>query len=121
MSTIKNLYDLAQMQSQQSISASLDARLYQLLVQSSQFMPGQTLEIPHKQQLIGIDMGVYPSGSPSDHFGIVKSFRKEFKRYSKNEFRSLSKTPMIKDILSGMTKLNKDQIIDRVKEHLDEQ
>lgn len=56
----------------------------------------------------------------SGHYSAVKKFRREFKQYTKTEFRELSNKPMIKDILSGMTKLNQDQIKDRIKEHLDQ-
>jgi hypothetical protein len=57
-------------------------------------------------------------GMPS-HLGAVKEFRKNFKQYTKEEFRHISNTPIVKNILMGMTELNKDQIKDRIKEHLD--
>lgn len=63
-------------------------------------------------------MGVYPGGSPSQHLGQVKQMRKRFKEYSKVEFREISNRPVIKDILSGMTKLNSDEIKGRIAEHL---
>lgn len=62
-------------------------------------------------------MGV--QGGVVAHLGMVKTFRKKFKEYTKEEFRHLSNQPMIKHILIGMTSLNKEQIADRVKEHLD--
>lgn len=64
-------------------------------------------------------MGVYPGGSAVEHFTMVKDFRKEFKKYTKAEFREISNKPVIKEILSGMTKLNKDQIKERIAQHLE--
>lgn len=64
--------------------------------------------------------GSIMGGSPSEHFGMVKTFRKKFKEYTKEEFRHISNQPMIKHILIGMTELNKEQIADRIKEHLEE-
>ncbi len=54
------------------------------------------------------------------HFGAVRNFRKEFNKFSKEEFRNISNEPMIKDILSGMTKLNEQQIIARIREHIED-
>lgn len=65
----------------------------------------------------GVSMGV--QGELSGHLGMVKTFRKKFKEYTKEEFRHISNKPVIKNILIGMTVLNKEQIADRVKEHLD--
>jgi len=42
-----------------------------------------------------------------------------YKKYSKEDFRSLPKEPLVKEILSGSIKLEKQQIKDRIQEHLD--
>lgn len=75
-----------------------------------------------QQQLFQQQLGLQGMCSTPgmSHFGTVKQFRKEFSKFSKEEFRDVSKEPMIKDILSGMTKLNKEQIIRRIKEHLED-
>lgn len=58
-------------------------------------------------------------GTPgTSHLGTVKEFRKRFKEYSKADFREMGNKPVVKDILSGMTKLNKDEIKERIAEHL---
>ena len=65
-------------------------------------------------------MGVTPGHPMSEHIGLVRDFRRKFKEYTKEEFRDLSNKPMIKDILKGgVTKLNEQQIIERVKETLE--
>ncbi len=56
--------------------------------------------------------------SGMSYLGSVRVFRREFKEYSKAEFREISNKPVIKDILSGMTKLNKEEIKDRIAEYL---
>jgi hypothetical protein len=66
--------------------------------------------------ILGGSMG----GLPLDHYGHVKKFRKEFKQYTKAEFREMSNKPVVKEILSGLTKLNGDEIAERIKEHLKE-
>lgn len=58
--------------------------------------------------------GVAPS-----HFGQVRQMRKKFKEVSKEEFRHLSKEPVVKHILMGATKLDKEQIAERIKEHIE--
>lgn len=83
---------------------------------TAQQVSSRQLELLLMSQL-GAGMGSTPGMS---HFGTVKQFRKEFSKFSKEEFRNVSKEPMIKDILSGMTKLNKEQIIKRIKEHLED-
>lgn len=65
--------------------------------------------------------GTVSMGSTGSHFGTVKKFRNKFSTYSKEDFRKMGKDPLVKDILSGMTKLNQDQIMDRIKEHLSEE
>ena len=52
------------------------------------------------------------------HLGTVPESRRKFKEYSKAEFREIGNRPVIKDILSGMTELNKEEIKDRIAEHL---
>lgn len=56
--------------------------------------------------------------SSNEHLGMVKELRKKFKQYSKEEFRNMSKAPIIKDILAGSHKLSKTEIGDRIEEHL---
>lgn len=60
------------------------------------------------------DMG----GDPAEHFGQVRYMRKQFKEYSKEDFRNLSKTPIIKDILTGSCSVPKEEIAARIKQHL---
>lgn len=69
------------------------------------------------QGIAGAAMGVNPNLGMS-HLGVVREFRRKFKEYSKVEFREVGSSPVIKDILSGMTKLNKEEIKDRIAEHL---
>jgi hypothetical protein len=52
-------------------------------------------------------------------FGQLRRIRKRFKEYSKEEFRNMSKEPVIKDILSGSHKLTEEEKQERIKEHLD--
>lgn len=52
------------------------------------------------------------------HIETIREFRKRFKEHSKAEFREMGNKPVIKDILSGMTKLNKEEIKSRIAEHL---
>jgi hypothetical protein len=52
------------------------------------------------------------------HLGTVRDFRKKFKEYTKAEFREMGENPVVKDILKGLSKLNKDEIANRIKEHL---
>lgn len=62
----------------------------------------------------------HPIGFPSHaHFGMVRELRKQFKKYSKEEFRELSKEPVVKAILTGSAKLSTEEIAERIKEHLD--
>ena len=61
--------------------------------------------------------GVSPALS---HFGQVKNSRKMFKQYSKEEFRNMSTAPVIKDIMTGSTKLTPEEINIRINEHVDE-
>lgn len=72
------------------------------------------------QQLQQFQPGLpIPMSTPDmSHLGTVKEFRRKFKEYTKEEFRSMGKSPVVKEILSGMTKLNKEQIKDRIAEHL---
>lgn len=68
------------------------------------------------QQNMGVNTLNYQLGNT--HLGQVRTVRKAFKEYSKEEFRKLGKDPMVKDILTGTVKLDKDQIIERIKEHV---
>lgn len=52
------------------------------------------------------------------HFGQVKSFREEFKEYSKEDFRSISKDPVVKDIMSGLSKIGIEEAKERIKAYL---
>ena len=61
----------------------------------------------------------FMGGPPREHFRMVRTLRKKFKDYSKEEFRNMSRTPVIKDILSGSHKLTTEEIGNRIKEHLD--
>ena len=45
--------------------------------------------------------------------------KSNFKQYSKEEFKDMSKEPVIKDILTGTHKMSKIETTDRIKEHLD--
>lgn len=56
--------------------------------------------------------------NPLTHLSQVKDFRKKFKEYSKAEFREISNQLVIKDILSGMTRLNAEEIKSRIQEHV---
>lgn len=58
-------------------------------------------------------------GVAPNHFGQVRQMRKKFKEISKEEFRHLSKEPVVKHILMGAIKLDKEQITERIKEHID--
>lgn len=62
-------------------------------------------------------MGVEPIGG-LNHHGQVKSFRKDFKEHSKEDFRKISNEPIVKDIMSGMVKLGIEETKERIKEHL---
>jgi len=75
----------------------------------------QQVNVPFYQLGLGLAIGNQLGMS---HLGTVKEFRKKFKEYSKAEFREMGKSPVIKEILSGMTKLNKEQIKERIEEHL---
>lgn len=68
----------------------------------------------------GAGGGWIMGGTPVEHFGMVRDIRKKFTQYTKEEFRHLSNKPVIKNIVMGMTKLNKDQIAERIKEHLED-
>lgn len=69
-------------------------------------------------QGFGVGLGGYMSQPGMPHFGTVKEFRNRFKEYTKAEFRGMGSKPVIKEILSGMTKLNKEEIKERIAEHL---
>lgn len=56
---------------------------------------------------------------PISHFGQLRRIRKQFKEYSKEDFRNMSKEPMIKDILTGSHKVSEEEKQDRIKEHVD--
>lgn len=83
---------------------------------------------PFYQGQIGIGQSVALSGGllgaimgsqlGMSHLGTVREFRKKFKEYSKAEFREMGNKPVIKEILEGMTNLNKEQIKERIEEHL---
>jgi hypothetical protein len=62
-------------------------------------------------------MQVTDSYGPS-HLGAVRDFRKSFKEYSKEEFREMGSKPVVKEILTGLTKLNKEEIVERIREYL---
>jgi hypothetical protein len=83
---------------------------------------GNAMGSPVNQQAptyyIGLDGAAGQPVQSINHFGQVKQMRKEFKKFSKEEFRDLSKEPVIKDILSGMSKIGLDEAKERIKEHL---
>ena len=78
------------------------------------------IQFNYAQELAQLRLANMGSTPGMSHFGTVRDFRKKFNQFSKEEFRNISNEPMIKDILSGMTKLNKEQIMLRIKEHLEE-
>ncbi len=100
-------------QQRDQLAASLFGRGFDM-------QPGQM--IPLESFSGGLNqMGSTPRpGLPDTHFGQVKHFRKEFKKYSKEEFRDMSKEPVIKDILTGTHKMNAEEMKDRIQEHVDE-
>jgi len=71
------------------------------------------------ENIMGTSLALHPDFLNISHNGQVKYFRKNFKEYSKEEFRDMSNDPMVKEILQGSVKLSKEQIVDRIKEHLD--
>ena len=93
-----------------------------------EFLPGQVFALNQQQFQQGLPSGLSnqqgifmgsPIGSTSPfHLGMVREARKKFKEYTKAEFRNISHEPMVKEILSGLTRLNRDQILDRIKEHI---
>lgn len=63
-------------------------------------------------------MGVNGTQLGHGHLGQVRTVRKAFTEYSKEEFRELGKDLMVKHILTGSVKLTKEQILERIKEHV---
>jgi len=64
-------------------------------------------------------MGLNQSANPS-HFGTVRTFRKKFKSYSKEDFRNLSKKPLVKEMLVALEKVPAEDVAERVKAHLED-
>lgn len=52
------------------------------------------------------------------HQGQVQNIRKKFKELSKEEFRNLSNKPIVKEIMPAALKLSKEEILERIKEHI---
>lgn len=103
----------------ESARINKDERYLQSLQAQAQNSYADMLNIARsalEQGTAGGIMGVNPSSGMS-HLGLVREFRRKFKEYSKAEFREVGSKPVIKDILSGMTKLNKEDIKDRIAEH----
>lgn len=102
-----------------TLNAWMDSTTY---INSQWAIKNQFLEIPSlvtsadtatwKTELI--DM----STPGMNHFGTVKDFRKKFSQYSKEEFRKMGNKPVVKEILLGMTKLNKEEIQNRIAQHI---
>lgn len=65
----------------------------------------------------GISGELAPSFNGS-HREQVKYMRQRFKNYSKEEFREMSKEPVVKEILAGMCTIPKEDIADRIEAHI---
>lgn len=87
-------------------------------ISEQQMQAIQAMQAMPQGQGGGVGIGGAMSTPGMPHFGTVKEFRKRFKEYTKAEFREMGSKPVIKEILSCMTKLNKEEIKDRIVEHL---
>ena len=83
------------------------------------FSPGQLITSSYMNQLLEQGYMGHQQIGGLNHLGQVKTFRNEFSDLSKEEFRNLSKEPMIKDIMISAHKIGKEEAVKRIKEHLD--
>lgn len=59
-------------------------------------------------------MGSSTAVNPMSHYSQVRYFRESFKDYSTEDFRKLSKEPLVKDILQGLAVVPKEEVKKRI-------
>lgn len=72
-----------------------------------------------QKQIINQLMGI-SSPLNGSHFSQVRYMREKFKEYSEEEFRKLSSDPMVKELLSGMAEVPKEEIAIRIKTYMEQ-